>query len=146
MRIPKQVEGIIFRKKNGSLEFLLLKRIKSRGGFWQFVTGGVEEFDKSLLKCLMRELNEELKIKSSNVKKLIKNVGSFDFEVVSNSKKNLIKEYIFGVELDTNFKIKINYKEHEKFEWVDKKGALKFLKFEDNKKALKSLIKKIDSP
>ena len=43
VRQPIQVEGIVFRKNHNQTEFLLLKRLPTRGGFWQPVTGGVEE-------------------------------------------------------------------------------------------------------
>jgi dATP pyrophosphohydrolase len=43
MRLPVQVEGIIFRRNGGVIEYLLLKRLPERNGFWQPVTGGMEE-------------------------------------------------------------------------------------------------------
>ena len=43
MRLPIQVQCIIFRKTNNSFEFLLLKRVPSKGGFWQSLTGGLED-------------------------------------------------------------------------------------------------------
>jgi len=41
MRLPIQVEAIIFRRKGGTIEYLLLKRLPERNGFWQPVKGGL---------------------------------------------------------------------------------------------------------
>jgi len=43
MRLPIQVQGIIFKKISGRLHYLLLKRTLERDGFWQPVTRGLEE-------------------------------------------------------------------------------------------------------
>src|SRR5271157_3187332 len=34
-RLPTQVEAIIFRRKRDAVEYLLLKRLPDRNGFWQ---------------------------------------------------------------------------------------------------------------
>ena len=44
---------------NPAAEFLILKRNESLGGFWQPVTGGFEEGDKSLIQSCKREIEEE---------------------------------------------------------------------------------------
>ena len=45
MRLPIQVvEAIIFRRKSDTVEYLLLKRLPDRNGFWHWqpVTGGLK--------------------------------------------------------------------------------------------------------
>jgi len=41
MRLPIQVEAILFRRADGKIQYLLLK--KRRREFWQPITGGLEE-------------------------------------------------------------------------------------------------------
>jgi len=41
MRLPIEVEAIIFRRNNTRIEYLLLKRLPQKNGFWQPVTGGM---------------------------------------------------------------------------------------------------------
>ena len=53
-----KIEIIVFRYVNKSYEYLLLKRIESKGGFWQPLTGGVEK-EENLNQALTRELWEE---------------------------------------------------------------------------------------
>lgn len=141
MRLPKQVQGIIFKKEENGKKFLLLKRISSRGGFWQFVTGGVEDFDNSLKDSLIRELEEELNINDGEIIKTFEDVGVFEFNSKFNNKEQIIKEYVFGVEINPKSKIVIDKNEHEKFLWATQKEVLNLLKFENNKKAFESLIK-----
>ena len=53
-----QVEIIVFKVIDGNPLFLLLKRIPSRGGFWQPVTGGVNAGEDFTL-AAKREVQEE---------------------------------------------------------------------------------------
>src|SRR4030042_1806138 len=57
-RVQVQVEAIICRINSGRIEYLLLKRLPERNGFWQPVTGGVEE-GESRDEALHREIMEE---------------------------------------------------------------------------------------
>ena len=43
MRLPIQVQAILYRKTNTEIQYLLLKRISDTGGFWQPITGGIEK-------------------------------------------------------------------------------------------------------
>jgi len=64
MRLPIQVEVIIFRRNGSRIEYLLLKRLPERNGFWQPVTGGVEE-GETRKEALCREVMEETGIKKT---------------------------------------------------------------------------------
>ena len=74
MRLPIQVEAILFRKNEGEIEYLILKRKQERGGFWQPITGGLEE-GETLMEALRREIKEETGI--TNYKRIIENVHYF---------------------------------------------------------------------
>ena len=134
MRLPIQVQGILFRKINGEMQYLLLKRIKE--GFWQPVTGGIEEETK--VEALEREVLEETGIK--NIARIIEDVHYFEY---SDSQfitgYHFIKEYVFGVEVLPNEKIVLDGKEHSQFKWCSFQEALELLKWDENKEALSRL-------
>jgi lipoyl(octanoyl) transferase len=59
LRLPYQVLIYIRRRPTpDSAEYLLLRRTAARGGFWQGVTGGVEEHE-SFAQAARREVVEE---------------------------------------------------------------------------------------
>ncbi len=65
-REPIQVEAIVFRWVNKKIEYLMLKRIPEKGGFWQPVTGGMET-GETMKDALLRELKEETKVPRSSL-------------------------------------------------------------------------------
>lgn len=131
MRLPIQVQGILFRRINREIQYLLLKRTPKKEGFWQPVTGGLEE-GETKVEALKREVWEETGIE--NVVGIIENVDYFEY-----SDAHFIKEYVFGVEVDPNERIAIDGKEHSQFKWCSFQEALKLLKWDENKKALSRL-------
>ena len=48
-----QAEAIVFCRYQDSFRYLILKRRPEDGGFWQPVTGGVEEGESVLEACLL---------------------------------------------------------------------------------------------
>ena len=145
MRTPVQIGCILFRKVK-SFEFLLLKRVESRGGYWQCVTGGVED-DESAVDAVYREVFEETGIRREDVISFIEGVFECEFETDSFNKlfgdKTIIKSYDFGAQVSNSQKIRIDPAEHDEYKWVDYETALELLKWENNKNALKELVKKI---
>ncbi|MCK4477648.1 NUDIX pyrophosphatase [Candidatus Bathyarchaeota archaeon] len=133
--MPIQVQAILFRKINGKIQYLLLKRIKE--GFWQPVTGGIEEGEIKI-EALKREVREETGIK--NVVRIMKDIYYDEFWDFFKREgcQHLIKEYVFGVEVSSNEKITIS-REHFEYKWCSLKEALKLLKWKGNKEALKKL-------
>jgi len=137
MRLPVQVQGILYRKTNQKIQYLLLKRISDTGGFWQPVTGGIEK-GETKTQALKREIQEETGIK--NITKIIKDVHYcefWDFYKLE-ARQRLIKEHVFGVEINSNEKITIS-REHTEYKWCTFKEALNLLKWKENKEALKKL-------
>jgi dihydroneopterin triphosphate diphosphatase len=139
-----KIECIVFRKKNDLFEFLLLKRIPKKGGFWQPVTGGMEKEDKSLTDAAFRELKEEANIQRKDILTIFPEVHYFEMNkhYLTKESIHLMKEYVFGFEVSPDLVISINkniYPEHEEIKWVSFKEALKLLKWKDNKEAFKKL-------
>jgi len=137
MRLPIQVQAIMFKKISGRLHYLLLKTIPRRGEFWQPVTGGLEE-GETKVEALEREVLEETGIK--NIVGMIENVHYFEYSDPDIIKGYaFIKEYVFGVEIHPNEKIAIDGKEHSQFKWCSFQEALELLKWDENKEALSRL-------
>jgi len=137
MRLPVQVQGILFRRTDGMLEYLLLKTTSEREGFWQPVTGGLEE-GETRVEALKREVSEETGIK--NIVRIAENVDYFEYTDAHFIKGfDHIEEYVFGVEVDPNERIVIDGKEHSEFKWCSFQEAMQLLKWEENKRALSRL-------
>jgi len=139
MRLPVQVQGILFRKVKGRIEYLLLKTTPEREDFWQPVTGGLEEGETEV-EALKREVWEETGIK--NVVRIIENVAYFEYpdaHFINIKGFDFIKEYVFGVDVDPNEGITIDRKEHSQFRWCSFQEALQLLKWDENKKAMSKL-------
>jgi 8-oxo-dGTP pyrophosphatase MutT (NUDIX family) len=134
MRLPIQVEAIIFRR-NGKVEYLLLKRLPERNGFWQPVTGGVEE-GETRNEALYREIREETGIK--NIVAVLEDLYVFEF-----SDPNLNQEYVYGVEVSPSEEIMLDQKEHSEYRWCSFHEALQLLHWKENKEALRKLNKKL---
>jgi 8-oxo-dGTP pyrophosphatase MutT (NUDIX family) len=113
------------------IEYLLLKRLPERNGFWQPVTGGMEE-GETREKALRREVIEETGVK--NVVALIEDVYSFEF-----SDPNPNQEYAYGVEVSPSEDIVLDRKEHSEYRWCSFQEALQLLHWKENKEALRKL-------
>jgi dATP pyrophosphohydrolase len=137
MKTNNQVEVIVFKKENGNILFLLLKRSSKKGGFWQPITGNVR-VDETFENAALRELKEETEIASI---KRIMDTG-FSFEFFDDNRQQ--HEKVFGVEVATDTKVIISA-EHTEFVWVTAEKALnEYLKYPGNKKGIEALQKKIE--
>ena len=95
--LPIKIQGILFAKVGVEIKFLLLKRSPEDGGFWQAMTGTLDS-NENMITCLKREVEEEIGVKSENIKSITDMFYSFTWE----KKGKLIYEYVYGVELDPN--------------------------------------------
>jgi dihydroneopterin triphosphate diphosphatase len=127
-----QVEIIVYKIVGNEIFFLLLKRNEQKGGFWQPVTGGVEE-GESLVQAVNRELWEETDI--IDYLRLVEDVYFFEFSAEGYGP---LKEYVFGIEISVNTKVKIS-PEHTEMKWCSLGEVMESLKYESNKVAFKKL-------
>jgi 8-oxo-dGTP pyrophosphatase MutT (NUDIX family) len=144
MRKNSQVAIYCAFKEKNSFFYVLLKRNKERGGFWQAITGGEEDFDKeNLTKTAIRELKEELGINISK-EQIIKIPYSFKFKCKEGVERT---ENCFGVILSLEQKNSIRLsEEHNAIIYsTDTEHLISLLKFKENKIALESFIKLINS-
>ena len=139
MRLPIQVQAILFRKSNERIQYLVVKRTPEREGFWQPVTGGLEE-GETRVEALRREVLEETGIK--NFVRIIEDVHCFQYSSPHIVKGfDFIKEYVFGVEITSTEKVILDEREHSEFRWCSFQEALDLLKWKENKEALTKLNK-----
>jgi len=131
MRLPVEVEAIIFRRNDTRIEYLLLKRLPQKNGFWQPVTGGMEE-GETLDEALRREIMEETGVK--NIVAVIEGLYYFEF-----SDPNPYQEYVYGVEVSPSEEIVLDGREHSEYRWCSFQDALQLLHWKENKAALRKL-------
>jgi len=131
MRLLIQVEAIIYRRTDSKIEYLLLKRQPERNGFWQPVTGGMEE-GETREEALRREVTEETGVK--NIVTLMEGLYYFEF-----SDPNPNQEYVYAVEISPSEKIVFDSKEHSEHRWCSFQEAQQLLHWKGNKEALEKL-------
>lgn len=137
MRQPYQVLVIPYRKRNDSFEYAIFKRRDM--GFWQWISGGGEDFDPTLMDSARREAMEEANI--SRESDFLQLNSKTTIPVVNIAGKFLwgddiyvIPEYSFAVSI-TDETLRIS-EEHSEFRWVSYTEAIELLKFDSNKTAL----------
>jgi len=121
----------------GDLQYLLLKRISSRGGFWQGVTGGVER-KEDLVEAAARELIEETGLVPSDLQTID---YSYSFPVEDRlrylypSGTESITEHVFVARITDEQKPELS-DEHDQYRWCKFDEALSLLRWPENIEAL----------
>ncbi|MCF7866246.1 NUDIX domain-containing protein [Candidatus Woesearchaeota archaeon] len=148
MRLPIQIATIIYKIENKQIKILLLKRIPKKGGFWQYVSGGLEE-GETTLECMKREVKEETGIKK--YLKIYEHIYTFQFKEKNKLLKNLnfnsqtyMTEIVYAIKVDEKTKIDMTkniYVEHSEYKWLTPQECFKILKYKNNIDAIKKLIK-----
>jgi 8-oxo-dGTP pyrophosphatase MutT (NUDIX family) len=138
MRQPLQVLIYPVKMAGSGWEYLLLRRTASRGGFWQGVTGGVEE-GEGLVEAARRELLEETNLVPLALEQIDYSY-SFPLEDVWRdlyaAGVEEIVEYVFIALVDGQQEPTITW-EHDKSQWCRYDQALGLLTWPGNIEALK---------
>lgn len=143
--LTRVVMAIPFRRTSRGNEFLLLKRLATRGAFWQPAGGKVEPTDKTLLDAAYRELFEESGIRKEEVLKVFDSIHFFRFDkhYLTGEPIPPIEVTAFGFEVKPDVKIHFSNNqespEHEGFIWAPYEQSLGLLKWQNNKDALEKL-------
>lgn len=134
-----QIEAYIYKKAKGENLFLILKRVPTKCGFWQPITGGYEEgLDQDLAETVRREVREETGIE--NIISITDTAYSFNFTDKNKHNETVdYTEYVYGVEVAEGAQVQISG-EHEEFLWVSASEALSLLKWDTNKSGLQALL------
>lgn len=136
---PRSVQVVIFAETDRGREFLLLKRIESEGGFWQSVTGSLED-EETHLEAAVREVREETGIIVS-ADDLIDLQLLNTFEIAPQWKARYApgvtqnEEVCFAIRVAKS-SVRIDSIEHDDWAWVSYARAMKVLNWESSKHAL----------
>lgn len=132
-----QVEFIVYKIINNQPLFLLLKRVKSLGGYWQPITGGVHD-GEIIEEAAKRELMEETQI--NNYLKFYKDVHYYEFDLEGYEK---IKQYVFAIEVEEKTDAILS-DEHEEKKWCNLEESLSLLKYENNRESFRKIFEIIN--
>lgn len=156
MKLPIQVEAIIYQRPDDFDDdrtlFLALHRVPDRGGFWQPLTGGVEDSDgydmtdsnpfvcddsnPNEIAAVVREIGEETSIPSSRIRKITRLPYVFSF---TDDHGTVLTEKTFGVEIASNANPVLS-DEHDAYQWGNKVETSALFKWEENRLALDALV------
>ena len=131
---------------------LLLKTRADRGGFWQPVTGGVEE-NETFEQAALREAEEETHLA------FVSPLQDLLFEYEFQGRWGQARERVYALEASflknaenaaplqsssglplAALSVKIDPTEHDEWQWVNPSEALNWLHFDSNRVGLKLLI------
>lgn len=139
-KLPFSVQVVIFARTGETWEYLLLKRIESCGGFWQSVTGSLEE-GESHVEAAIREVGEEtgFKIESDALLDLkLKNRFAIAPQWLHRYAPGVAynEEVCFALPHEKSEPI-LDALEHDDCRWVGYSEAQSMLYWDSNVKALK---------
>jgi dihydroneopterin triphosphate diphosphatase len=129
-----KVQVWIHRRSASGIELLLLLLRPERGGFWQPVTGGVEEGEE-LGAAALREAREE---SGMEFRGPALPLGT-DFRFEARGRR--FHEFGFRVEADAAARVSLDGREHVDHRWVGPAEAKKLLHHASNVEMLEVLIK-----
>jgi dATP pyrophosphohydrolase len=144
---PRSVQVVIFFEgPTGTREFLLLKRLPGHGGFWQPVTGSLEE-GESHAHAAVREVQEETGLPASP-ENLIE-LGLINlFEIAEQWRPKYApgvthnEEVCFALRVSSK-DVQIDTSEHQEFMWTDYQTAFEMLYWDSSRVAFAAAAKAV---
>lgn len=136
-RLPIQVLVYCFRRKPGSIEYLMLRRTAKYGGFWQGVTGAPEG-EESVLQGAARELREETQLSPLDLYHIdfsYRYPVEDEWKWAYRSDVKHINEQVFLAEVGADADPVLSF-EHDSYEWTGFDRAMSLLKWPNNRSAL----------
>jgi dihydroneopterin triphosphate diphosphatase len=129
---------VIVSQRRDELLYLLLRRISSHGGFWQSVTGSLEEGETHRM-AAQREVLEETGIRIGEDELIELGVVN-TFEIAAQWRKKYEpgvtsnEEVCFALRVH-QLEIQVDPLEHDAYTWEPYERANKMLHWESNKRA-----------
>lgn len=136
---PRSVQVVIFTETESGREYLLLKRVASHGGFWQSVTGSLED-EETHVDAAIREVGEETGI-IARAEDLIDLMLVNTFQIAPQWQAKYApgvthnEEVCFALRA-AKCEVCLDSVEHDAWSWVDYDTAIGMLHWESNKRAL----------
>lgn len=139
MKPGEKVFIIVYRITNNFLELLALKPNPEpgRNSDDYVITGGVEKYDKSLEAAALREVAEEIGIKSNNIISLEHTIDYTDHITLKK-----YSEHCFGVKAN-NKPIALN-EEHIGYRWLNRNDFINTIWWDYDNGILEKMIKIIE--
>lgn len=129
------VQGFVFvRGKDPKI--LILKRVPERSGYFQPVSGGIEE-GESPVGAVVREISEETGI--TKLSRIVDLGYEFEYNAIKNGVPMSMKDICFAAEIEEVCPVTLS-DEHEDYLWCSVEEAKIILKWEHNLIALERLI------
>lgn len=135
---PRSIQVVVFAEALGKRHYLLLKRVSTRAGFWQPVTGSLEE-GETHKQAATREVLEETGI-NSREDELIELGVINTFEIAAEWRAKYApgvthnEEVCFALKVD-ECEVRVDRLEHDAHTWVTYEQAMEMLYWESNKRA-----------
>jgi len=133
-RKVKKVRAIIYDIKNGEFYFLILHRILRWKG-WEILKETLEK-KETPLKALKRGIEEETKLKDF---KIIKSLNREEKWILGSINYSIIDTFLVRADMSQKISLKQEIVEHDKYEWVDRKTAVRKLTWPKTKELLEKL-------
>ena len=144
-RAKYQVLIIPYHVENVNTKYCIFKR--SDMDVWQFISGGGEDEDETVIISAKRESYEEANIDKDYKYVSLDTQSSIPTYCFKEARKIwgedclVIPEYSFAVRIDSTI-LNLSH-EHSEYKWVDYETAIKRLRYDSNKTALWELDNKI---
>ena len=135
--LPIKANGIVFKEVNDVPMFLLLKRTRQDGGFWQNITGTATD-NESIVQTLVREIAEETGITEDKIYEISDLIYSFTW----NKGEQIIQEFVYTVRVDDT-DVVLSPDEHDEYAWVSFQDAILLLGRDNNIISLSKGFKQI---
>jgi len=138
-RYRKAIFVVVYAKTKKGIEYLILKR-KHHWKGWEFPKGGIN-FNEEKKDAAKRETKEETGLKALRIKKF--NYSGKYFYKKKFADRTGIKGQtfsLFAAEVKKG-KVRFDKKEHLGYEWLDFEEAVKKVRFNNQKKALRIVNK-----
>ncbi|MFL6275246.1 MAG: dihydroneopterin triphosphate diphosphatase [Blastocatellia bacterium] len=136
---PRSVQVVLFTETPRGREYLLLRRVQSHGGFWQSVTGSLEE-GETHAEAAIREVYEETGYHAGKDDLIPLGIVNH-FEIAPPWRVSYApgvthnEEHCFALEVAKG-DVVIDRIEHDEFSWVDYDIAIEMIYWDSTRRAL----------
>jgi len=134
--MKKKISVFFYRQLDSQrLEFLLLHRVAAKGGYWQPLTGNVDD-GEDLKQAAYREIGEEIGFHTESG--LIHSGYEFDYQKNDQD----FHEVVYALPLPDDVEPDL-CREHDDYTWANMPEAIEKLHWDSNKKGLVAVCQRL---